>query len=230
LFGEKYGDIVRVVTIDPSFSVELCGGTHIFYTGMIGTFKILSESATAAGVRRIEAITGIAAQNYFFNQLKDIKEIAAILKTGDPVKSLKQLVDEKTALERKVERLEKRLLDETKKELLNKISEVNGINFIGEIVEAGNADALKKLCFELKTSLTNYVVVLAANIAGKPAVAILLDDKLAADKDLDASKIIKQSIAPLIKGGGGGQKTLATAGGQDASNLDKIIEVVKSFL
>jgi alanyl-tRNA synthetase len=139
-------------------------------------------------------------------------------------------VDEKTALEKKVERLEKRLLDETKKGLLNKISQVNGINFIGEIVEVGNADALKKLCFELKTSLTNYVVVLAANIAGKPAVAILFDEKLAADKNLDASKIIKQDIAPLIKGGGGGQKTLATAGGQDASNLDKVIDAVKSLL
>jgi alanyl-tRNA synthetase len=230
LFGEKYGDIVRVVTIDPSFSVELCGGTHVFYTGMIGTFAILSESATAAGVRRIEAITGIAAQNYFYNQLKEIKEIATILKTGDPVRSLKQLIDEKTALERKLERLEKRLLDETKKELLNKVSEINGINFIGEIVEAGSADALKKLCFELKASLTNYVVVLAANITGKSAVAILLDDKVAADKNLDASKIIKQNVAPLIKGGGGGQKTLATAGGQDASNLDKVIEVVKSLL
>ena len=107
---------------------------------------------------------------------------------------------------------------------------VNGINFIGEIVEAGSADALKKLCFELKTSLTNYVVVLAANIAGKPAVAILLDDKLAADKNLDAGKIIKQNIAPIIKGGGGGQKTLATAGGQDASNLDKVITTVKGLL
>ena len=139
-------------------------------------------------------------------------------------------MDEKAALEKKVERLEKRVLAETKKELLNKIAEVNGINFIGEIVEAGNADTLKKLCFELKASLTNYVVVLAANIDGKPSVAVLLDDKLAADKNLDASKIFKQNIAPLIKGGGGGQKTLATAGGQDASNLDKVIEVVKSLL
>ncbi len=230
LFGEKYGDVVRVVTIDPSFSVELCGGTHVFYTGMIGSFKILSEATTAAGVRRIEAITGVEAQNYYYNQLKEIKEIAAILKTSDPVKALKQLVDERTSLEKKLERLEKRLLNETKKELLNKSTELNGINFIGEIVEANNADALKKLCFELKGSLSNYVVVLAANIEGKPSVAILLDDTIAAEKNLDASKIIKQHIAPIIKGGGGGQKTLATAGGQDASNLDKVIEAVKGLL
>ena len=89
---------------------------------------------------------------------------------------------------------------------------------------------MKKLCFELKPSLTNYVVVLAANIAGKPAVAILLDDKLAADKNLDAGKIIKQNIAPIIKGGGGGQKTLATAGGQDAGNLDKVTATVRDLL
>ncbi len=230
LFGEKYGDVVRVVTIDPSFSVELCGGTHVFYTGMIGSFKILSEAATAAGIRRIEAITGIEAQNYYYNQLKEIKEIAAILKTNDPVKALKQFVEEKASLEKKLERMEKRLLAETKKELLSKAVEINRVNFIGEIVEAGNADALKKLCFEIKASLTNYVVVLAANIEGKPSVAVLLDDNTAADKNLDASKIIKQNIAPIIKGGGGGQKTLATAGGQDASNLDKVIDAVKSLL
>ncbi len=146
------------------------------------------------------------------------------------MKALKQLVDEKISLEKKLERIEKRLLAETKKELLNKATEINGINFIGEIVEASNADVLKKLCFELKSSLTNYVVVLAANIEGKPSVAVLLDDKVAADKNLDAGKIIKQNIAPLIKGGGGGQKTLATAGGRDASNLDKVIHAVKNLL
>ena len=230
LFGEKYGDMVRVVTIDPSFSMELCGGTHVYYTGMIGTFKILSEAATAAGVRRIEAITGVEAQNYFYNQLKEIKEIAAILKTSDPVKSLRQLVDEKNLLEKKVERLENKLLLQTKQQLLNKVQKINGINFIGEIVDVNNADALKKLCFDLKTSLTNYVVVLAANIEGKANVAVLLDDTVAASKNLEAPKIIKEYVAPLIKGGGGGQKTLATAGGQDASNLQQVIEKVKSLL
>ena len=220
--------MISVILVD--FSVELCGGTHVFFTGMIGSFKILSETATSAGVRRIEAITGVEAQNYYYNQLKEIKEIAAILKTGDPVKALKQLIDDKAALEKKMERIEKRLLAETKKELLNKVTKINGTNFIGEIVEANNAEALKKLCFELKGSLTNYVVVLAANIEGKPSVAILLDDNIATYKNLDASKIIKQNIAPLIKGGGGGQKTLATAGGQDASNLSKVIEAVKGLL
>jgi alanyl-tRNA synthetase len=229
-FGEKYGDTVRVVTIDPNFSMELCGGTHVYYTGMIGTCKILSETATAAGVRRIEAITGAEAQNFFYNQLKEIKEIASILKTSDPVKSLKQLVDDKNVLEKKVERLENKILSQTKQQLLNKVQAINGINFIGEIVEVNNADALKKLCFEFKSSLTNYFVILASNIDGKPSVAILIDDAITASKNLDAPKIIKEHVAPLIKGGGGGQKTLATAGGQDASNLTEVIEKVKKLL
>ena len=229
-FGEKYGDMVRVVTIDPNFSMELCGGTHVYYTGMIGTCKILSEAATAAGVRRIEAITGAEAQSFFFNQLKEIKEIAAVLKTSDPVKSLRQLVEEKNSLEKKIERLENKMLAQTRQQLLNKIQTIDGINFIGEVVEVSNADALKKLCFDLKPSLTNYFVVLAANIDGKASVAILIDDAIAASKNLEAQKIIKEQVAPLIKGGGGGQKTLATAGGQDASNLKQVIEKVKGLL
>ena len=230
LFGEKYGDTVRVVTVDPAFSVELCGGTHVFYTGTIGTFKILSEAATAAGVRRIEAITGIAAQNYFYDQLKGIKEIAAILKTSDPVKSIRQLVEDRHALEKKVEKLENKLLGLTKDQLLQQAAMINGYQFVGAVVDVSSADALKKLCFELKPALKDYVVVLAANIDGKANVAVMVDDAVVAARQLEAPAIIKQHIAPLIKGGGGGQKTLATAGGQDPSNLPQVIEKVKSLL
>jgi alanyl-tRNA synthetase len=230
LFGEKYSDIVRVIMVDPAFSVELCGGTHVFYTGMIGTFKILSESATAAGVRRIEAITGIAAQNYFFDQLKSIKEIAAILKTSDPVKSLKQLVEEKNELEKKVENLENSLLTGIKNQLLQQVEEVKGARFIGAEVDVISPESLKKLCYQLRNELGNYLIVLCANIGGKPSVAICINEKITEVKALDAGKIIKEHVAPLIKGGGGGQKTLATAGGQDASNLKKVIDTVRSLL
>jgi alanyl-tRNA synthetase len=122
------------------------------------------------------------------------------------------------------------MLAQTRQQLLNKIQTIDGINFIGEVVEVSNADALKKLCFDLKPSLTNYFVVLAANIDGKASVAILIDDEISASKNLEAQKIIKEQVAPLIKGGGGGQKTLATAGGQDASNLEQVIEKVKGLL
>ena len=115
-------------------------------------------------------------------------------------------------------------------ELLQKDEIINGITFIGDIIEVSNADALKKICFDLKTNLNDYVAVLCANIDGKPFVAVGLSDTVAAAKGLDAGKIIKEHVAPLIKGGGGGQKTLATAGGQDASNLQQVIEKVKSLL
>jgi alanyl-tRNA synthetase len=115
-------------------------------------------------------------------------------------------------------------------ELLQKDEIINGISFIGDIIEVSNPDALKKLCFDLKNNLNNYVVVLCANIGGKPSVAVSMDEKTAVAKNLDAGKIIKEQVAPLIKGGGGGQKTLATAGGQDASNLQKVIETIKNLL
>ena len=115
-------------------------------------------------------------------------------------------------------------------ELLEKDQIINGINFVGEIIEVNNPDALKKLCFDLKNHFRDHVAVLCANIGGKPFVAVGISETVAAAKNLDAGKMIKEHIAPLIKGGGGGQKTLATAGGQDMSNLDKVIEKVSSLL
>ena len=114
--------------------------------------------------------------------------------------------------------------------LLQKVQPVNGANFIGQVVEAGSADALKKLAFDLKPQVPHYVIALAANVEGKAQVVLLFDDAIAAQKNLDASATIKQKIAPLIKGGGGGQKTLATAGGQNAADLQQVIEAVKNLL
>ena len=119
-----------------------------------------------------------------------------------------------------MEKLEAKQLLSLKNELLQKVEKIRNINFIGQKVDVPNADALKKICFSLKSELDNYVIVLVANIDGKSNVALMLDDKVAASKNLEAPKIIKETIAPLIKGGGGGQKTLATAGGQDASKLN----------
>ncbi|MDE1191407.1 MAG: DHHA1 domain-containing protein [Arachidicoccus sp.] len=230
LFGEKYGDVVRVVTIDPDFSVELCGGTHVGFTGQIGLFKITAESAVAAGVRRIEALTGEAAFQYVSEKTEQIKIISELLKTKEPIKSIEKLLDEKSALEKKTESLEAAQYGQLSKSLAQKAETINGVNFVGRQVEVSSADALKKVCFDIKQHLQNYVVVLGANISGKANVAVLIDEKIATDKNLDASKIIKQTIAPLIKGGGGGQKTLATAGGQDASNLDKVIDAVRVLM
>ncbi|MEO8406669.1 MAG: alanine--tRNA ligase, partial [Chitinophagaceae bacterium] len=230
LFGEKYGDKVRVVVADPSYSIELCGGTHVGSTGMIGLFTITSESAIAAGVRRIEALTGAGAIDYMTEKLNQLKSVNELLKSKDPVKAIEKLVDEKSALEKKVEKMEARQLVAIRNELLQKDEIINGVTFVADIIEVSNADALKKVCFDLKNNLNDYVAVLCANIDGKPFVAIGIADTVVAAKGLDAGKLIKEQVAPLIKGGGGGQKTLATAGGQDASKLKEVIDAIRKLL
>jgi alanyl-tRNA synthetase len=231
LFGEKYGDVVRVVIIDPAYSVELCGGTHVGATGELGLFKLKHESAVAAGVRRIEAICGLAAEEYINEQLTQLHQVKEELKNpADLLKAVQNIAAENSDLKKKLEHLENRMLVGIRNELLHKDEIVNGVTFVGDIVEVGNADALKKLCFDMKNHLNDHVVVLCANIGGKPFVAVGIADTVAAARGLDAGKIIKEHIAPLIKGGGGGQKTLATAGGQDAGNLQQVIAKVKSLL
>jgi len=236
LFGEKYGDIVRVVIIDPSYSVELCGGTHVGNTGELGLFKIKHESAVAAGVRRIEAVSGEAAETYINEQLESLSKIKEALKNPKDVqKAIEHLFAENGDLKKKVESMEAKQLNIIKQQLLDKQSTfplTEGLDavFVGGIVEVNSADALKKLCFDLQKEVSCSAIVLVANIEGKAAVAVAIDQTIIDIKEIDAIKIIKEHIAPLIKGGGGGQKTLATAGGQDTSKLDLVIDKVKSLL
>ena len=234
LFGEKYGDLVRVVIMDPGYSIELCGGTHVGNTGEVGFFKIKSESAVAAGVRRIEAVSGAAAEQYVNENLATLQEIKEQFKNPkDLKKAAEQLQAENSDLKKRLEKLEAKQLAAMKPALLEQVEKVGNYNFLGIIVEVGNADNLRKLALELKPDLENFVVVLAANIDGKPNVVVMIADEIVQQKNVDAPAFIKQYVAPIIKGGGGGQKTLATAGGQDASNLglviDKLKEVIKTF-
>ncbi|MES2775399.1 MAG: alanine--tRNA ligase [Bacteroidota bacterium] len=228
LFGEKYGDMVRVVIIDPGYSVELCGGTHVGTTGELGLFKIKHETAVAAGVRRIEAVSGHSAELFINSQLHELHAAKLLLKNPKEfAKSIEQLQQENSDLKKQFERLEARQLVGIRNELLGKIMIANGAAFIGDIIEVSSADALKKICTDLKNELTApYAVVLCANIGGKASVAVMYDEA----SSLDAGKTIKEHIAPLIKGGGGGSKSLATAGGQDTGNLEAVIEKVKGLL
>jgi alanyl-tRNA synthetase len=231
LFGEKYGNVVRVVMMDPDYSIELCGGTHVGATGQLGFFKITSEGAVAAGVRRVEAVSGRAAEHFVNEKLQLIESINAQLKNAkDPLKAIQKLQEEKAQAEKHAEFLESRLLVGIRNELLTKDEIINGITFLGQQVSVSSADTLKKLCADLKSHLNDHVIVLGANIDGKPFVAVGVDDKVVAAKGLDAGKIIKEHVAPLVKGGGGGQKTLATAGGQDINGLQAAIDKVKSLL
>jgi alanyl-tRNA synthetase len=231
LFGEKYGDLVRVVIMDPAYSIELCGGTHVGSTGELGIFKIQHETAVAAGVRRIEAVCGAAAESYINEQFTALTEIRSLLKnTKDIRKSIENLLAENTTLSKRVEGLEARQLVGIRNELLQKDEIINNVTFVGAIVEVSNADALKKLCTDLKNHLHDHLVVLCSNIDGKAFVVIGIADTVVTAKNLDAAKIIKEQVAGLIKGGGGGQKNLGTAGGQDVSNFKELIERVKGLL
>ncbi len=231
LFGEKYGNLVRVVVMDPAYSIELCGGTHVGATGQLGFFKIISESAVAAGVRRMEAVSGKAAAKYVNEKLQLLHQIGNQLKsTKDPLKAIEKLHEEKTLLEKHVESLEARQLVGVRNEVLTKDEIINQVSFIGAIVNVSSGDALKKLCMDVKSHLHDHVIALCANIDGKAFVAIGVADTVVAAKGLDAGKIIKEIVAPLIKGGGGGQKTLATAGGQFTGNLQAVIDDVRKLL
>ncbi|MBK7884626.1 MAG: alanine--tRNA ligase [Chitinophagaceae bacterium] len=231
LFGEKYSDVVRVVTIDPDYSIELCGGTHVGSTGELGFFKIQHESAVAAGVRRIEAVCGKAAEEFISKQFELVNSIRETLKNPKDIqKSIENLLAENNSLSKRIESAEAKQLIAIRNQLLLKGELINNITFVGEIVEVNSGDALKKLCLDLKNNLNDHVIALCTNVEGKAYVAIGISDSIATAKNLDAAKIIKEHVSGLIKGGGGGQKNLATAGGQDVSQLKEVIGKVKSLL
>ncbi|MEA5459884.1 alanine--tRNA ligase [Arcicella sp. LKC2W] len=229
-FGEKYGDFVRVITFDPNFSVELCGGTHVPATGEIGMFKFAAESSVSAGVRRVEAYTGEKALSVINEQLAVINEIKELFKgQSDLVKAVKTLQEERNALAKKIEVLENEKLQETKERLFAKIISVGDINMIAEVVEVPSADALKQLAYELKAKIGDLYCVLGAEIGGKPQLAVMIADNLVESKKLNAGQIIRE-MAKEVKGGGGGQAFFATAGGSDVSGLAKAVEKGKSFV
>ena len=229
-FGEKYGDFVRVITFDPTFSVELCGGTHVPATGEIGMFKFMAESSVSAGVRRVEAYTGEKALSVINEQLSVISEIKELFKgQSDIVKAVKALQEERNTLLKKIEILENEKLQEIKERLFAKIISVGEINMIAEVVEVPSADALKQLAYELKAKIGDLYCVLGAEVNGKPQLAVMIAENLVTTKNLNAGQIIKE-IAIEIKGGGGGQPFFATAGGNDVSGLKNAIEKGKSFV
>ncbi|MGI4021028.1 MAG: alanine--tRNA ligase [Janthinobacterium lividum] len=230
LFGEKYGDVVRVVTMDEKFSIELCGGMHVQATGQVGFFQIVSESAVAAGVRRIEAITGIKSEEYIHQQNEEIKALKELLKNpADLKKSLEQVLEENNFLKKEAEKAVLDKVSVMKKEVAAKHTSFNGINFISEEVELPNAEALKSLAYQTKDILTNLVLILGAIIDGKPNLTVMISENLIKENGLDARVFIKE-LAKEIQGGGGGQPFYATAGGKNAAGLKAAIEKAKLFI
>ena len=230
LFGEKYGDIVRVVTFDKNYSIELCGGTHVNSTAQIGLFKIISEGAVASGIRRIEAITSVKAEDFFNQQNTLVTDLKNLLKNPkDLVKSIQTLLEQNTELQKQVDMLMRDKAKGLKVNLLDKKQLINGINFIAEKIDLDSADAIKNLSFELRDQVDNLFMVLGADVNGKPSLSVIISDNLVKDKKLNAGTIIRE-IAKEIAGGGGGQPFYATAGGTDSKGISKALEKAKNYL
>lgn len=230
LFGEKYGDTVRVITFDENYSRELCGGCHVPSTGVIGFFKIITETSVASGVRRIEAVTATKAEEYVQNQVSLVNQVKDLLKNPKSLtKAIENLLKEKVDLSKQIEALENQQVQALKQGLLDNVKQTNGVNFIAQKVNLPSADALKNLAFDVRKNQENLFMVLASDIKGKPQIAVMISDNLVEEKSLNAGKIVKE-LAREIKGGGGGQAFFATAGGKDASGLDKVVERAEEFV
>ena len=225
LFGEKYGDKVRVVVFDKDYSMELCGGTHTSATGNIGSFKIVSEGAIAAGIRRIEAITGEAVEDYLNEQLQLISQIRETVKANDLVKGVTSLSEQNSALRKEVEHLMQEKAQDMAEKLLNKATDHNDYKLVVDQLKC-SGDQLRNIALMLKQMDENTIAILGSVSEGKPALCLLLPEAMAEAKDLDATKLIRE-VAKEIQGGGGGQKTLCVAGGRNADGLPKAMEMLK---
>ncbi len=230
LFGEKYGDKVRVIAFDKQFSIELCGGTHVDSTGQIGLFKIISESAIAAGIRRIEAITADKAEAYISKELAALNDIKLLLKTSkDVFKNVEKLVNRNAELEKQIELLQKDKTGNIKNELKTKVTNINNINYIGEIISNIDNSEVKNLAFELKKEIDNLFLIVGVENNGKASFSIMISDNLVKEKGLSAVDLVKQ-LSKEIEGGGGGQPFFATAGGTKPSGLKNVIEKAKQIV
>jgi len=227
LFGEKYGDMVRVIKFGDS--VELCGGIHAKASGQIGFFKIMKESSVAAGIRRIEAVTGSEAQKYIFGQLDMLAQISNTLeKHSNVVDAVKKIAMEHADLSKEITKVRKEALSESIKAAAKRIVEFGDINFIGEVIPMADAQLLKDAAFQMRSKIDNLFLVLGTVDNNKPLLVVMLSDNLVQEKGLNASNIIRD-IAKEIQGGGGGQPFFATAGGKNKDGVQNAINKARKI-
>ena len=230
LFGEKYSEQVRVITFDPAFSVELCGGTHVPATGHLGLFKITTTSSVAAGVRRVEAVTAVAAEQLIHEQAALLRRLQVLLKQPqDLAKAVQQLLQEKAALSKTLAAHEATQVRTLTEQLRGQFQTTHGIQHLIAQVALPQAAALKQLALTLPPTEASYFVVLAAEIDQKPHIAVGLSEDLAQAWQHNARDIVQQ-LAQCIQGGGGGKPTLATAGGKDVAGLPQVLKLAKEVL
>ena len=225
LFGEKYGDKVRMVRFGES--VELCGGTHTSATGNIGMFKIVSESAISAGVRRIEAVTGEKAEATVYASQDLIASLGEMLGNSQLVPAIKRLVESNESLTKEVEAMQKEQLNAMTENILASTTEENGYFVVAQQMNRP-ADFVKNLAYNLRARKSNLVMVIGSEVAGKATLTIMLGDDVVA-KGVDAGAVVREA-AKAIQGGGGGQKFFATAGGKNPNGLADAIAKAKELI
>jgi alanyl-tRNA synthetase len=226
-FGEKYGDAVRVIQFGTS--IELCGGTHVENTANIGSIKIVGESAIAAGIRRIEAISAANADAFIADQLAELKAIKATIRNPqDPIKQLESILADNQKMAKEIEKLLKEKSAILGEKLLANVQEIAGIKVVAAVVTLESAQQAKDLAFMLRQK-TGGVVILAANIDDKANITVAIDEELLKARGLNAGQIVREA-AKEVDGGGGGQAAFATAGGKNPANLDKALAKALTFI
>ncbi len=227
LFGEKYGDVVRTIRFGQS--IELCGGTHVKNTGDIWHFKIRSEGAVAAGIRRIEAITSDAVREFYYKNNTTLFEIKDLLNnTQDPIKAVISLQEENAQLKKQLENLLKDKAKNLKGDLLNELTEINGIQFLAKKIDL-DAGGIKDLCFEMGNNKDNLFLLFATEQNDKALLSCYVSKELVRSKNLNAGNIVRE-LGKYIQGGGGGQPFFATAGGKNPAGIPEALEMVKKYL
>lgn len=230
LFGEKYGDTVRMITFDKDFSRELCGGTHVAATGEIGQFKILSETGVAAGIRRIEAVTSEKAATFINKELAELEKIRGLFKNAkNTAGSVAALQEENKKLKKEIEKLLADQASGLKDQLKAKVEQVNGFNFLAAKLPLNDSGAIKTLAYQLESELGNAVIVFGAAVKGKPQLMVTVSKELVESHQLHAGNMVRE-LAKEIKGGGGGQAFFATAGGKDIGGLDLAVGKAKGLV
>ena len=230
LFGEKYGDSVRMITFDPAYSRELCGGCHVKYTGQLGLFKITSESGIAAGVRRIEAVTANKAEEYVNQQIHELNAIKSFFKNNiNTTKNVSDLLDENKELAKEVEKLRGMQASGMKASLISGAKEISGARVVVAKLKEMDTKSAKTLSVNILSEIDNGLVLFGIDDQGKATIMLSIAENLTKSKGWHAGNIIKE-LSKEINGGGGGQAFFATAGGTDVAGLDKALARLDEFL
>jgi len=230
LFGEKYGDFVRMITFDPDYSRELCGGCHVNATGEIGLFKIITETAIAAGTRRIEAVTAEGADEFLKTELNELNEVRSLFKNATQlVQNVAGLQNENKELKKQLDQLMVQAANSIQKDLINEVEEINGLKTIIKEVSIADMNAAKTLAHNIEKELGEAVICFGINQGEKANLLLLISQSLVDSKSLNAGQLIK-AISRHIQGGGGGQAFYASAGGKNPAGLSEAFTALRSLL